>query len=210
MAAGGRTIEAALIASGLSYTLLRNNAYMQNFLMTAKGIAQTSGFRTATGNGRVGHIDVRDVAAVVADIAASSAGHSGKTYRPTGPESLSRWEVAEIFTRVLGRSITFQPISYDDQKQAMIDVGLPESVAEDNARAVALMADGDCDYVTEDVTQILGRPARAFEQFAIDYANAFSRAPRRVAMTRADPRRPLRDCRLRAATRNARAGATLP
>jgi len=47
-------IEDALVASGLSYTLLRNNAYMQNFLMMAAGIAQTSSFRTATGDGRSG------------------------------------------------------------------------------------------------------------------------------------------------------------
>jgi uncharacterized protein YbjT (DUF2867 family) len=167
-------IENALVASGLSYTLLRNNAYMQNFLMMAAGIAQTSSFRTATGDGRVGHVDVRDVAAVAAEIAVSPAGHAGKTYWPTGPESLSGNDVAEIFTKVLGRLITFQPISYVDQKQAMIDVGLPEPVAEDNARAVALMADGDCDYVTDDVPQILGRPAGSFERFAIDYAEAFS------------------------------------
>ena len=135
-------IEDALVASGLSYTLLRNNAYMQNFLMMAPGIAQTSSFRTATGDGRIGHVDVRDV--------------------------------AETFTKVLGRLITFHPISYEDQKQAMVDVGLPERVAEDNARAVALMADGDCDYVSDDVPQILGRPAGSFEQFASDYAEAFS------------------------------------
>src|SRR6185437_8917957 len=37
-------IEDTLVASGLSYTLLRNNAYMQNFLMMAAGVAQTSSF----------------------------------------------------------------------------------------------------------------------------------------------------------------------
>jgi uncharacterized protein YbjT (DUF2867 family) len=167
-------IEDALVASGLSHTLLRNNAYMQNFLMMAAGITQTCSFRTATGDGRVGHVDVRDVAAVAAEIAVSPANHAGKTYWPTGPESLSGNDAAEIFTKVLGRLMTFHPISYEDQKQAMIDVGLPEPVAEDNARAVALMADGDCDYVTDDVPQILGRPAGSFEQFAIDYAEAFS------------------------------------
>jgi uncharacterized protein YbjT (DUF2867 family) len=57
-------IESALIASGLGCTLLRNNAYMQNFLMMAPGIARTSSFRAATGDGRIGHIDARDVAAV--------------------------------------------------------------------------------------------------------------------------------------------------
>jgi uncharacterized protein YbjT (DUF2867 family) len=78
-----RKIEDALVASGLSYTLLRNNAYMQNFLMMAAGIGQASSFRTATGDGRIGHVDVRDVGAVAAEIAVCPAGHAGKTYWPT-------------------------------------------------------------------------------------------------------------------------------
>jgi uncharacterized protein YbjT (DUF2867 family) len=167
-------IEAALIASGLGYTLLRNNAYMQNFLMLAAGIAKTNSFSTATGDGRVGHVDVRDVAAVAAEIAASPSAHVGKTYWPTGPEVLSGSDVAAVLSKVLGRTITFHPISLEEQKQAMINVGLPEAVAEDNAKAVALMAEGDCDYLTDDVPSILGRPASSFEQFASHYATAFS------------------------------------
>ncbi len=166
--------KVVLIASGLPYTLLRSNAYMQNFLMMAAGIAHTNGFRTATGEGRIGHVDVRDVAAAAAEIAVSPAGPAGTTYWPTGPASLSGHEVAGILTRVLGRLITFHPISYEEQKQAMIDAGLPEPVARDNALAVAWMADGDCDYVTDDVPHILGRPAGSFERFAIDYAKTFS------------------------------------
>ena len=167
-------IENGLIASGLGYTLLRNNAYMQNFLMMAQGIDATSSFSTATGDGRVGHIDARDVAAVAAEIAASPAPHAGKTYWPTGPEVLTGAEVAGVLSKVLGRPITFHPITFEEQREAMIKAGLPESVAEDNARAVTLMADGDCDYLTEDVPTILGRPARTFEQFVTDHAAAFS------------------------------------
>jgi len=172
-------IERALIASGVGYTLLRNNAYMQNFLMMAAGIAKANSFSTATGDGRVGHVDVRDVAEVAADIAASPSTHAGKTYWPTGPEVLSGTEVAAVLSKVLRRTITFHAITFEEQKQAMLDVGLPEGVADDNATAVAMMADGDCDYLTDDVPLILGRPARSFEQFASDYAAAFSpvRAP---------------------------------
>jgi uncharacterized protein YbjT (DUF2867 family) len=144
---------------------------MQNFLMMAPGIANANSFRTATGEGRIGHVDVRDVAA---EIAATPAGHAEKVYWPTGPESLSGSDVAEVLTKVLGREITFQPITYEEQKQAMVSVGLPEHVAEDNARATALMAEGDCDFVTDDVAKILGRPATSFEQFATDNAQAFS------------------------------------
>ena len=167
-------IENALIASGLRHTLLRNNAYMQNFLMMAPGIAKTNSFSTASGDGRVGHVDVRDVAAVAAEIVASPSAHAGKTYWPTGPEVLSGTEVAAVLSKVLGRTITFHPITFEEQKRAMINVGLPETVAEDNASAVALMADGDCDYLSDDVPSILGRPARSFERFATDYTAAFS------------------------------------
>jgi uncharacterized protein YbjT (DUF2867 family) len=167
-------IENGLIASGLGHTLLRNNAYMQNFLMVAPGIAATGSFSTATGDGRVGHIDARDVAAVAAEIAASPAPHAGKTYWPTGPEVLTGAEVAGVLSKALGRPITFHPITFEEQREAMIKAGLPESVAEDNARAVTLMADGDCDYLTEDVPTILGRPARTFEQFVTDQAAAFA------------------------------------
>jgi hypothetical protein len=55
----------------------------------------------------------------------------------------------------------------------MIMAGLPEAVADDNVRALLLMAEGDCDYVTDDVPAILGRPARNFEQFVYDHREAF-------------------------------------
>jgi uncharacterized protein YbjT (DUF2867 family) len=167
-------IESALVASGLAYTFLRNNAYMQNFLMMAPLIKNTNSFSNATGDGRIGHIDARDVAAVAAEIAASPAEHAGKEYWPTGPEVLSSAEVAAVLTEVVGRHISYHPISFEEQKQAMINVGLPEPVAEDNARAVTMMADGDCDYTTNDVPSIIGRPARSFEHFATDFATAFS------------------------------------
>jgi len=89
-------------------------------------------------------------------------------------QALSARDVAAVFSRVLGRPIAFHPITLAAQKQAMLDVGLPENVAEDNANAVALVADGDCAYVTGDVATILGRPPRSFEQFVTDYAAAFS------------------------------------
>ena len=93
---GQTEIENELIASGLGYTLLRNNAYMQNFLMLAPAIARTSSFGSAAGDGRVGMIDTRDVAAVAAKIAVSPAAHAAKTYWPTGPRA--------AFLRRRGRS----------------------------------------------------------------------------------------------------------
>jgi uncharacterized protein YbjT (DUF2867 family) len=164
-------IENGLIASGLGYTLLRNNAYMQNFLMLAPAIAKTSSFGSSADDGRVGMVDTRDVAA---QIAASPAAHQGKTYWPTGPESLSYADAAKVLSKVLGRPVIFHPLTFEEQKQAMTDVGVPGHIAEMNAQAVTLFAQGDSDWVTDDVPSILGRPARTFEQFVTDHAAAFS------------------------------------
>ena len=171
---GQAEIENGLIASGLGYTLLRNNAYMQNFLMAASSIAQTSSFGSAARDGRVGMIDTRDVAAVAAEIVAAPAPHAGRTYWPTGPAAITFADAAGVLLKVLGRPITFQPLTVEEQTRAMTDIGMPESLAAMNAQAVALFAEGDSDYVTDDVPSILGRPARTFEQFATDYAVAFS------------------------------------
>jgi uncharacterized protein YbjT (DUF2867 family) len=179
---GQTEIENGLIASGLGYTLLRNNAYMQNFLMSAASIAKTSSFGSAARDGRVGMIDTRDVAAVAAEIAASPAPHAGKTYWPTGPEAISFSDAAVVLAKLLGRPITFQPLTVEEQTQAMIDIGLPESLAAMNAQAVALFAQGDSDYVTDDVPSLLGRPARTFEQFATDHAEVFSSRSRAARM----------------------------
>ena len=167
-------IEAGLAASGLAHTLLRSNAYMQNVLALAPVIAKTSGFGSSAGQGRIGMVDARDVGAVAAGIAASPAPHAGKTYWLTGPELISYSNVAAVLSKLLGRPITYRELSFEDDKDAMIRAGVPQPIAEMNAQAFSMIADGDAEWVTEDVPTLLGRPARSFEQFASDYAAAFS------------------------------------
>ena len=59
----------------------------------------------------------------------------------------------------------------------MVDVGVPDDIAEMNAQAVTLFADGDSDWVTDDVPSILGRAGRTFEQFVVDHVASFSGTP---------------------------------
>ena len=170
---GQAEIEAGLAAAGIPHTLLRSNAYMQNALALAPAIAATSSFGSATGKGRAGMVDTRDVAAVAAAIA-TAAPDAGKTYWLTGPELLSNYDVATILSRLLGRTITYRELTFEVNRDAMIRAGVPEPIARQNAQAFSLTADGDAAWVTDDVPAILGRPARSFEQFAADHAAAFS------------------------------------
>jgi uncharacterized protein YbjT (DUF2867 family) len=167
-------IEAGLAASGIPHTLLRSNAYMQNVLALAPAIAKTSSFGSSAGKGRSGLVDARDVAAVAAEIAAAPAGHAGKTYWLTGPGLISNYDVAAVLSKLLGRTITYRELTFEENKDAMIRAGVPGQIAEMNAQAFSLTADGDAEWVTEDVPLLLDRPARSFGQFAADYAAAFS------------------------------------
>jgi len=171
---GQTEIEAGLAASGLPHALLRANAYMQNTLALAPVIAKTSSFGSSAGKGLVGMVDARDVAAVAAEIAASPAPHAGKTYWISGPELISNYEVADALSRLLGRTITYRELSFEENKNAMISAGVPEAIAEMNAQAFSLTAEGDAEWVSEDVLTILGRKARSYEQFASDYTSAYS------------------------------------
>jgi uncharacterized protein YbjT (DUF2867 family) len=171
---GQAEIETGLAASGLPHALLRSNAYMQNTLMLAPAIAKTSSFGSSAGKGLVGMVDSRDVGAVAAEIAASPAPHVGKTYWLSGPKLISNYDVAEVVSRLLGRTITYRELSFDENKNAMVSAGVPEAIAEQNAQAFSLTAEGDAEWVSDDVQAILGRSARSYEQFATDYAPAFS------------------------------------
>lgn len=167
-------IEEGLAASGIPHTLLRSNAYMQNVLALAPAIAASDGFGSAAGKGRAGMVDARDVAAVAAAIAAAPEDHADRTYWLTGPELISNYDVAAVLSELLGRTITYRELTFEENRDAMIRAGVPAPIAEMNAQAFRLTADGDAEWVTSDVPSLLGRPARSFKQFAADYATAFS------------------------------------
>ena len=52
-----------------------------------------------------------DIGRVAAGVLADPRPHIGKCHRPTGPELLSPQNVAEILTRVVGRTVKYQEVS---------------------------------------------------------------------------------------------------
>ena len=167
-------VEQGLIASGLGWTLLRNNAYMQNFLMLARGIARTGAFASNTGEGRIGMVDTRDVAAAVVAVVGRPDRHAGATYRLSGPQSLSYADAAAVLSSALGRSVRFDPLTDAEQTRQLVDAGLPPTLAASVTDALALFATGDHDWVTDDVEQLTGTPPRPFSTFVDDHRAAFS------------------------------------
>lgn len=160
-------------ASGVAYTFLRPNGFMQNMVNFNAGLIQSQGaFYGCQGDGRVSHIDVRDIGAVAVQVLTGS-GHEGQAYTLTGPEALTNAELAAILSEVLGRTIRYVDLPPEMLKQGAMSAGIPPWSAEALTDLQVFYSRGGASEVTPVVAQLLGRPARNFRQFVTDYAAAF-------------------------------------
>ena len=164
--------EAALKESGLPYTIIRAQSFMQNTLMAAQTVASDGVMYMPLKDGKVAWIDVRDIGEVAAHVL-TSAGHEGKTYTLTGPESISFYDVAEALSKALGKGVKYVDVPDEAARQAMLGMGLPEWLADAYGEYFKAFSEGWADVVTSDFPDLMGHPARSFEQFAGDYAQAF-------------------------------------
>jgi uncharacterized protein YbjT (DUF2867 family) len=115
---------------------------------------------------------VRDIAAVAAK-ALTSSGHERKTYEITGPEALSYGEVAKKFSAALGREIQYFAITPEQQRDAMLKMGLPQYTSDAILDLQRYYDAGHAARVSPDVERLAGRKATTFDQFARDFAAAF-------------------------------------
>src|SRR5215218_8804718 len=99
-------IEDAVTASGLPYTLLRPQSFMQNTLAAAPTVAAEGTISQPYKDGRLGMIDARDVGESAARVR-TEAGHEGRTYTLTGPAALSFEDVARTLGEVLGKPVRY-------------------------------------------------------------------------------------------------------
>ncbi len=121
-----RKVEDRLKASGMSYTMLRPNGFLQNIVaFNAPSIRTEGAFYAAMGDAKVSYLDVGDIA-VVAVKALEGGAHSGKTYELNGPEAISNEELAKRISKVSGRTVKFVDIPEAAQRDAMLGVGVPE------------------------------------------------------------------------------------
>ena len=160
-------------SSGVPYTFLRPNGFMQNMVnYNAPTINSQNAFYGSEGDGKVSQIDIRDVAAVAVK-ALTEEGHVDKTYTLTGPEALTNGEIAKILSDGLGREIRFINLPPAQLKQALLSAGVPEWSADALLDLQRLYREGKAATVTQDVEQTLGRKPISFAQFLADYRSAF-------------------------------------
>jgi uncharacterized protein YbjT (DUF2867 family) len=159
--------------SGLPWTFLRPNMFMQELLRQAESIRAQGQFYLPLADARVSLVDVRDLADVAATVL-TTPGHAGKAYTLTGPQSLSFNEVAATLSRAAGRPIAYVPVSMDAFRQTFVAAGAPRWLVDAIADLYASFLAGDNAPVADGVQRVTGRPPRSLEQFARDHTDALA------------------------------------
>jgi uncharacterized protein YbjT (DUF2867 family) len=165
-----REVERVIEGSGVAWTFLRPNMFMQNLLTVhGESIRQEHAFYESAEDARVSYIDARDVARVAARVLTGS-GHDGKAYDLSGPEAVTHDEIAEVLTRVLGRTIRFVRISDEEFRQRWTAAGVSEEEAEAWVDISRYFRTGACRDMTTAVHDLTGRAPATLAELCRDHA----------------------------------------
>ncbi len=156
--------EAAIKQSGIVYTILRNNLYL-DFLPMVLGekVFETGVFYPA-GNGRFTPAARTDMAEIAANIL-TGEGHENKDYYISGTESISFAEVAAELSTIAGKEIAYISPDTTTYIGALTGAGVPEIYAGLFAGFAQAIEQGELLPATNDTEKLLGRKPETMKEY---------------------------------------------
>ena len=156
--------------SGLAFTFLRPNSFMQNFITYFP--PRNGAIYLPWGTGTASFVDTRNIASVAAEVLTSD-GHEEKIYTLTGPAALGIAEVAQILSEVTGREFKYVDVPEDAARDGMLQASVPNWQVEALMELHAINKQNRWSAVTSDIEKVTGTPPSDFAQFARDHVEKF-------------------------------------
>lgn len=165
-------VERYILNSGIPYTFLRPNLFMQGLLNFRSTISSQGAFYAPAVDAKVSIVDVRDIASIAAR-GLTESGHEGKIYEITGPEALTHAEMAHQLSQAIRKPIQYVNIPPAAMREALLGFGMPAWQADGLVEDYDHYRRGEAAAVTSTVRDLTGKEATRFSQFAKDYAGSF-------------------------------------
>jgi NAD(P)H dehydrogenase (quinone) len=161
--------EEHIRASGLAYTFLRHNLYIEYIpqMCPPDGV-----IRGPAGDGRAALVS-RDDLADVATVVLTGHGHDGRTYDVTGAEALTMGDAAAELSRVTRRQITYESQTLDEARESRKDSEAPDWMIEGWVSSYAAIAAGDLEEVAETVEELSGHQPKRLGDWLREHPEAY-------------------------------------
>ena len=158
--------------SGLNWTMVKPNFYMQNLLASAATIKDQGKIFLPMGEGKTGMIDTTDVGKVLAKVL-SEDGHESMNHEITGPEILSFFEVAEIFTQGLGKQVDYIDVPLAAYKETLGQFLTNQWHLDAVIDLFKGIADGGIEEKTDTYSNLMGESPKSLSQFVSENSFIF-------------------------------------
>lgn len=154
--------EALIKDSGMSWTLLRDNFYMDVLPQFA---GDDGLLRGPAADGRCSFVAREYVARVVLQVLLNPQDHLNRTYDLTGPEALDLHQAAEIMTEALGRQFGFHNETIEEAYESRKAWPAEQWEYDAWVSTYTAIASGDLSGVSNDVERVTGRTPVTFQQY---------------------------------------------
>jgi NAD(P)H dehydrogenase (quinone) len=161
----GKT-EEMLHGSGLAWTVLRFGSFAELQLPPAATAVMNRRLITNGGDGHIVPVSRRDCAEAAA-ITLTTDGHTGKTYRITGPEALSPTDLAELYGDLSGQPVKVLQLSDTMLTSVLVGIGTPMPIAWGITAFGRSVRQGYFDVVEPDFERLTGHPPVALRDVLI-------------------------------------------
>jgi NAD(P)H dehydrogenase (quinone) len=151
-----RVTEEAIRESGIPFTFLRNNWYVENEAASLQAAAGGTPMVSAAGDGRVGWAPRAEYAEAAAR-ALVAEGHAGRTYELAGPLHTFA-DLAGAVSQATGRKVELLPVDDAAHRGILGKYGLPGFVVDLVVDIHRSIRAGALDVASQDLETLLGRP----------------------------------------------------
>lgn len=148
--------EEAILKTGIPYSFLRNNWYLENEISSIQGVLAGAPWVTSAGNGKVGWALKQDYAEAAATVL-SGNGHENTIYELSG-KPLTQEELASAVGTALGKEVPVQQVDDATYADIMKNAGVPDFVIPILIDIQKSIREGSLDIKSNDFEKLLGRP----------------------------------------------------
>lgn len=149
--------EAALKQSGITFTLLRNGWYTENYTGSIPGALAGGAFIGSAGDGKISSAARADYAEAAVAVL-TGKGHEGKIYELAGDEAYTLTDLAAEISKQTGKNIPYKNLPEAEYVAILASFGLPEGLAQAIAGWDVSTSKGDLFDDSRQLSALIGRP----------------------------------------------------